>query len=81
MSDLSQDQIDELLQALRTAPTAAGEVGVTAGEIAEMLRLNVSTVRDRLRKLLTEGGARCVKVKRLRMDGVSHSVSGYRIAG
>lgn len=80
MSDLSQDQIDELLQALRTAPNDTGEVGVTAGEIAEMLNLNVSTVRERLRKLLMSGGARCVKVKRLRMDGVSHSVSGYRIA-
>lgn len=79
--DLTMNEVDALLEALRAAPDAAGDGGgMTAPELAGLLGISVEKVRDKLRVLIASGRAKPVKVQRPRLDTTVHRVPGYRIA-
>lgn len=80
MSDLTQNEIDSLLTMLREAPPTSPEGAFTTEEVATQWECSVETARKRMRPLIKSGKLEVLKVPRLRMDGVTHHVSGYRIA-
>lgn len=79
MSDLSANEIDSLLSMLRDAPIVSPEGAFTTEEVASQWKCTVETARKRMRPLIVGGKLEVLKVPRMRMDGVIHHVSGYRI--
>lgn len=73
-----------LLEAIRTALEAApanSGGAMTAEEMAAELKCSIETMRKRLRPLLREGKAECVKVPRRHMDGKTQQTAAYRLKG
>lgn len=82
MSDLTANEIDALLDEIRTLhDSAPKDEGMTAREIADHFGWNVSDTREWIGKAIRAGKATCIRVKRPRIDGVAQKVPAYRIAG
>lgn len=81
MRDLAQNEIDELLGALREAPRDDdGEAGMTGPEIAKLWGCSLQVTRARLASAIASGRVRQVRVRRMRLGDVMQRVPGYRIA-
>ena len=72
--------LEAIAEALRDVPQDPEE-GVTAHELADHFGCDVIHVRRRIGRLLKDGRAQCVRVRRPRIDGVVQKVPGYRIVG
>ena len=78
MNDLTANEIDALLDALReSTPTPEG--AFTTEELAARWQCTVETARKRMKPLLRAGKIEHLKVPRLRMDKVTQRVNAYRI--
>lgn len=78
---LTANEIDALLDELRTLhDSAPPDEGMTANEIAEHFGWCIEDTRERIRKLIAQGRAVCIRVKRQRIDGVHQKVPAYRIS-
>ena len=81
MSELTANEIDALLEALREGPSETDcAEGMTATEIAAHFGWTIFVARKRISQLLKEGRARCIQVRRARMDGQVQKVPAYRIS-
>lgn len=78
MQDLTEN---ELLAALREAQEAQEdpEGAFSKRELMEIFDLSDEPTRDRIRMLVNAGRMECVKVRRVRMDGVQQTIPGYRL--
>jgi transcription initiation factor IIE alpha subunit len=73
---------NELLDAVREAMRADDSTdGFTVLEMCDALGLNYRLVRKAVKRMLDSGTAEVVRVRRTRMDGISHIISGYRLKG
>lgn len=80
MSELTANEIDALLEALRAAPDGTADDGArTAEEMAQEARRGVEWVRKRIKKLLADRRVEHCKVRRQRIDGQMQWVSAYRL--
>ena len=81
MNDLTANEIDALLDALR-APAETADTGDarTATEIAEQMGCGIGRARKRIGQAMKEGRVRCVQVWRTRIDGQVQKVPAYRIS-
>jgi transcription initiation factor IIE alpha subunit len=71
---------NELLEAVREAMRADDSTdGFTVLEMCDALGLNHRLVRKAVKRMLDSGTAEVVRVRRTRMDGISHTISGYRL--
>lgn len=71
----------ELLEAVRAAMKSKPEdtPGLTSEEIAESMGVSVQTARKYLKVLLKAGKAKCVRVWRVRMNGINKPGDGYAL--
>lgn len=73
---------NELLAAVRKAmeaPTPDGTQGFTVLELATALDRSTESVRPIIKGMLANGAAEVVRIRRPRMDGIIHTISGYRL--
>ena len=70
-----------LLEALRAAMDAGEDDGgaMTADELTQKMECNIDTVRKRVKALIATGRAECVRVRRMRIDGLIQRVPAYRL--
>lgn len=77
---MTANQVDALLDALRSVPENELNAAPTAPELAQLLGMGIHRVRKRLTALKAAGRVKVVPVRRIRLDDQAATVPGYRIA-
>jgi DNA-binding Lrp family transcriptional regulator len=76
---ITEGEILEALQSALQHPAHEDDGAVTVLEIAEKEGMSIATVRRGMKRLIGQGKATCVHVRRVAMDGRLQRVPGYRI--
>lgn len=71
------DLLEALRQALERAPDNSG--ALTCLEIARETGWDIKSARERIRAMIHDGRAECIRVSRKRIDGVMQMTPAYRL--